>query len=87
MKVRLTPLSILVAVLISVSGYNLLYPEPSVTKIPNWTVLLFLAIIVFISDQLFRYYFKIMKRIWIVETCFTIFVAAIILLIQMTDKL
>lgn len=82
MKVRLTPLSILVAVLIAASGYNLLYPEPSVTKIPNWLVLLLLAIIVFISDQLFRYYFKVMKRIWIVETCFTIFVAAIILLIR-----
>lgn len=76
MKFRLTPLNLVCAVLLTVWGYDLM----NTAKIDFGWVLL--ALSCFIADLVFRRMLVQLKRIWIIELLFLIFVAVIILIIK-----
>lgn len=87
MKFRLTPLNIVTAL-----GLALLvasFFEPAATGrgqvnfggFYKW-LLLALVVVTFISDLIFRFALKSLKRIWIIEMVFIIATAILILILQ-----
>lgn len=82
MRIRLTPLNIVTAILIASVGYLLINRDDSGWRILGSIPLIVLAVLSFISDMLFRRFFPSLKRIWIIELGFIIFVGALIMLIQ-----
>lgn len=80
MNLRLTPLNIVVALLIVSAIY--LPTIPVVKRMPELgRIPLFIMIILcLITDQVFRKYIPKLKRIWLIEFLFLIFVAILILL-------
>ena len=83
MNLRLTPLNILVALLIVSAIYlptnPVLKGMPELGRIP----LFIMIILCLITDQLFRRYIPELKRIWLIEFLFLIFVAILIVLIKL----
>lgn len=82
MKVRFTPLNLVVSALLVSVAYLIIFKDESGFRILGTIPLLALVIVCFISDLLFRKYLKDLKRIWIVELVFIIFAATILILIQ-----
>ena len=82
MKIRLTPLNIVSSTLIVASAYLIIFPDESGWRLLGTIPLLGMAIIAFVADLIFRRSFVNLKRIWIVEALFLIFVAVLILIIQ-----
>ena len=83
MNLRLTPLNIVVALLIVSAIYLPTIPVlkgmPELGRIP----LFIMMILCMITDQLFRRYIAKLKRIWLIEFLFLIFVAILIVLITL----
>lgn len=83
MNLRLTPLNIVVALLIVSAIYLPTIPVlkgmPELGRIP----LFIMMILCMITDQLFRRYIAKLKRIWLIEFLFLIFVAILIVLIKL----
>lgn len=83
MNLRLTPLNIFVALLIVSAAYLPIFPVvkgmPELGRIP----LLIVIILCLITDQVFRRYIPKLKRIWLIEFLFLIFVAILILLMKL----
>ncbi|HYK77678.1 MAG TPA: hypothetical protein VEV16_11940 [Daejeonella sp.] len=73
---RLTPLSLVCAALLTVWGYNLIHAAKFGL---GWILL---ALSCFLADLVFRRTLVQLKRIWIIEFLFLIFVAVIILIIK-----
>lgn len=82
MNVRLTPLNILTALLLISIVYLLLFPDEHGWRYLGAIPLAVMLIISFISDLLFRRLINDLKRIWLFELLFLIFVAVLILLIR-----
>mgnify|MGYP006893290311 CR=1 FL=1 len=83
MNLRLTPLNIVVALLIVSAAYLPIFPVvigmPELGRIP----LLIVIILCLTTDQVFRRYITELKRIWLIEFLFLIFVALLMLLIKL----
>lgn len=82
MKLRLTPLNILSSILVVSIAYLLLFPDENGWRKLGSIPLIGLFLMSFISDMVFRALVKDLKRIWIIELVFIIFVAVLILIIQ-----
>ena len=88
MKFRFTPLNLFTAFLVAVAAYVFINGA-SIAGKPlehwggtiGWIFLLF-AFVVFVLDLMFRNYFPETKKIWIIETCFIVFVAILFLLVK-----
>ncbi len=81
MKTRLTPLNVVSAALLVALVYPLVNPDNS-EKLLSTVLLLILVIICAVADIVFRGFLRDLKRIWIVETIFVIFVAILLLIFR-----
>jgi hypothetical protein len=86
MKVRLTPLNIVSSILLVSLAYLLLFPGVGGWRDLGAVPLLILFILSFISDVIFRRLVQNIKRIWLFELLFLIFVVILILLIRTQFK-
>ncbi|HXH99066.1 MAG TPA: hypothetical protein VNI52_02270 [Sphingobacteriaceae bacterium] len=82
MKIRVTPLSILLAVLFTATAYYLLFPAKNNGSSSGGIFLFLFCVICFFTDMIFRYFIKDLKRIWIVEVCFIIFACVLTFVIK-----
>jgi len=82
MNLRLTPLNILSSVLLVSIGYLLIYPDENGWRYLGAIPLGILLIISLVSDLWFRRLIVDLKRIWLFEVLFLIFVVVLILLIR-----
>jgi len=82
MRVKLTPLNILLAALITAILYLIVFPDENGWRILGAASLFVLCAICFVTDIIFRYFLKDLKRIWIVEVCFIIFAVVLIVIIR-----
>jgi hypothetical protein len=82
MKVKITPLNILLAALLTTLGYLLLFPDENGWRFLGAVSLFILCAVCFIADMIFRFFLKDLKRIWIVEVCFIIFAVVLIVIIR-----
>lgn len=81
MKTRLTPLNVVSAALLVALLYPLVHAGSS-EKLLGTVLLLILVIICAVADIVFRGFLRDLKRIWIVETIFVIFVAILLLIFR-----
>ncbi len=84
MKLRLTPLNILSSVVLVSLAYLLLFPDENGWRYLGSIPLVVLLFISLISDLLFRRLIVDLKRIWLFELLFLIFVVVLIVLIRTT---
>lgn len=87
MKFRITPLNIIGAVALGLAAFNILSPKnnaPGHVDMSGFYLLILgcLVLVTFITDLIFRFTLKDLKRIWIVESIFLVFTAVMILIIQ-----
>jgi hypothetical protein len=82
LKLRLTPLNILTAVLVVSISYLLVDRDTEGWRVLGAIPLVLLAVLSFITDLIFRRFVKDIKRIWIIELVFIIFATILMLLIQ-----
>lgn len=82
MSVRLTPLNIVTSVLLVSIVYLLSFPDEHGWRFLGVIPLGIMLIISVISDLLFRRLIVDLKRIWLFELLFLIFVVIMILLIK-----
>ncbi len=80
MKVKLTPLNIVSSILIVGIAYFLLFPDKNGWRFLGAVSMFTIAGLTFVTDLLFRRTIKDLKRIWIIELAFIIFVAILILI-------
>lgn len=90
MKVKLTPLNIISAVCITTAAVLLFEkrPEPHAHTINLQPILigfsLLIAVIAFISDQIFRKFIPELKKIWIVECTVILFTVLLFVIIKVS---
>ncbi len=87
MKFRLTPLNIVTALGFAMLAFLIVQPTQTVKGQPNLTsfyllILGCLVLITFVTDMIFRFTLKDLKKIWVVELVFIILTAVLILLLQ-----
>ncbi|MGB4400491.1 MAG: hypothetical protein WBJ10_14055 [Daejeonella sp.] len=82
MNLRLTPLNIVSSVLLVSIVYLLLFPDEPGWRYLGAISLAAMLLVSFISDLLFRRLIVDLKRIWLFELLFLIFVVILILLIK-----
>ncbi|HEY0898618.1 MAG TPA: hypothetical protein VGD90_04750 [Sphingobacteriaceae bacterium] len=82
MKLRITPLNILAAALLTAIAYLLIFPDENGWRYLGSVSLALMLASTIITDLIFRFFFKDLKRIWIVELVFLIFAAVFIILLQ-----
>lgn len=82
MKLRLTPLNIVSSILIVGIAYMLLFPDENGWRFLGAVSMFVIAALTFVTDLLFRRFVKDLKRIWIIEAVFLIFVAVFMLLLR-----
>lgn len=82
MSIRLTPLNIVSSVLLVSVAHLIIFSDSEGWRRLGAIPLLVMAVISFIADVIFRRTLVNLKRIWIVESLFVIFVAVLILIIQ-----
>lgn len=82
MKLRFTPLNILAAALLTAIAYLLIFPDENGWRMLGSVSLALMLASTVITDLIFRFFFKELKRIWIVELVFLIFAAVFIILLQ-----
>jgi hypothetical protein len=82
MKFRITPLNILTSFLLVGSVYLIIFADKEGWRFLGTIPLLVIAVISFVTDLIFRRTLRNLKRIWIVEMLFVIFVVLIMLIIQ-----
>jgi uncharacterized PurR-regulated membrane protein YhhQ (DUF165 family) len=88
MKFRITPLNFATAFLLFIAVYiwingakiaGMQYQQLHLGGTLTWIFFLF-AFVVFVLDLMFRNFFPQTKKIWIIETCFIVFVVILFLL-------
>lgn len=84
MKLRLTPLNILSSVLLVSLVYLLIFPDENGWRYLGSIPLVLMLFVSLGSDLIFRRLIVDLKRIWLFELLFLIFVVILILLIQST---
>lgn len=82
MKLRLTPLNILSAALLTGIAYLFVFPDEYGWRYLGAISLGLMLASTVVTDLIFRFFFKDIKRIWIVELVFLIFAAILIILLQ-----
>ncbi|MHB1177512.1 MAG: hypothetical protein ACYCZO_04200 [Daejeonella sp.] len=82
MILRLTPLNIISSVLLISIAYLLIYPDENAWRQLGTIPLTIFFVLSFTSDLIFRRLIQDLKRIWLFELLFIIFVAALIMLIR-----
>ena len=82
MNLRLTPLNIVSSVLLVGIAWLLIFPDETGFRELGSIPLIVLLILSFISDQVFRRLIPELKRIWLIELLFLIFVAVLMVLIR-----
>ncbi len=82
MNLRLTPLNIVSSVLLVSAAYLLVFPDDNGWRRLGTIPLIVLFILSFISDLIFRRLIQNLKRIWLFELLFLIFVVILVLLIR-----
>lgn len=82
MKVRVTPLNILSAGLFTAIAYLLIFPDQNGWRVLGSVSLGLMLASTLITDVIFRFFFRDLKRIWIVELVFLIFAALFIIILQ-----
>lgn len=82
MKIRLTPLNVISSLLLVAVAWLFIFADDTGWRKLGAIPLIVLWFLSFISDIIFRRYLKGLRRIWIVELVFIIFVAVLILIIQ-----
>ena len=82
MKIRLTPLNIVCAVLLTAVIYLIVFADKEGWRLLGTIPLLVLAVVSFAADMVFRRAFVSLRRIWIVELVFIIFAVVLMLLIR-----
>lgn len=83
MKLRLTPLNIVSSLLLVNISYQLFFQDEIGFKELGSIPLIILLILSFITDQIFRRFIPQLKRIWLIELLFLIFVAVLMILIKL----
>jgi hypothetical protein len=81
MNLRLTPLNIVSSLLLVGTAYSLIYPSATDRAYPGILSLLIMFVLCIITDITFRRLIINIKRIWLFELLFIIFVSVSILLI------
>lgn len=82
MKLRLTPLNIVSSLLIVSMVYLLISPDENRIDRLGSISLIILLILSLITDQVFRRFISGLKRIWVIELLFLIFVTVLTILIK-----
>jgi len=82
MKLRLTPLNIVSSLLIVSMVYLLISPDENRFDRLGSISLIVLLILSLITDQVFRRFIAGLKRIWVIELLFLIFVTVLTILIK-----
>ncbi len=82
MKLRLTPLNLLSSTLLVSLVYLFLFPDDNGWRYLGSIPLFFLLLVTLIADLIFRRLIVDLKRIWLFELLFLIFVAVLIVLIK-----
>ena len=84
MNLRLTPLNIISSVILVSIAYLLIFPDENGWRQLGAIPLTVLLVLSFISDLVFRRLIQNLKRIWLFELLFLIFVVVLTLLINTT---
>ncbi|MDY0906768.1 hypothetical protein [Pedobacter sp. CFBP9032] len=87
MKLRITPLNIIGAIALGLAALNILSPKnnaPGHVDMSGFYLLILgcLILVTFVTDLIFRFTLKDLKRIWIIESLFIVFTTILILIIQ-----
>lgn len=82
MKIRITPLNILVSASLVAVIYLLLFKDAEGWRFLGTIPLITLALVCFITDVIFRNFLTDLKRIWIVEVVFIIFATVLLIAFQ-----
>ncbi len=87
MKPRITPLKIVSAIGLGLVTINLLLeknPAPRHINLDGFYLLILgcLILVTFITDMIFRFTLKDIKRIWVVELIFIVIAAVLMIIIQ-----
>ena len=83
MNLRLTPLNIVSSLLLVGTAYLLINPNLADRVYPGTISLLLMFVLCFVTDIVFRRLIREIKRIWLFELLFIIFVAVLMVLIRM----
>jgi hypothetical protein len=83
MKLRLTPLNIVTSLLIVSTIFLPLSQDGNLFRKIGGIPFIILVILSFITDQVFRRFIPELKRIWLIELLFLIFVAVLMILIKL----
>lgn len=82
MRLRLTPLNVLTSVLLVTLVYLLAFRDAEGWRVLGSISLIFLTVLSFVTDLIFRRFIPGLKRIWIIELLFIIFAAVMMVLVQ-----
>ncbi|KQR70527.1 hypothetical protein [Pedobacter sp. Leaf176] len=89
MKLRITPLNIIGAVGLGLAAFNILSPKDNAPRHIDMSgfyllILGCLILVTFITDLIFRFTLKDLKRIWIVESIFIVITIILTVIIRKT---
>jgi len=87
MKLRITPLNIIGAVGLGLAAFNILSPKDNTPRHIDMSgfyllILGCLILVTFITDLIFRFTLKDLKRIWIVESIFIVITIILTIIIR-----
>lgn len=87
MKLRITPLNIIGAAGLGLAAFNILSPKDSTPRHIDMSgfyllILGCLILVTFVTDLIFRFTLKDLKRIWIVESIFIVITVILMVIIQ-----
>ncbi|WP_026899104.1 hypothetical protein [Daejeonella oryzae] len=82
MNIRFTPLNVISALLLVGGIYFMFFDASAGFELYGIISLLFMVLICFVADLVFRRLLSDTKRIWLFELLFIIFVAALITIIR-----
>ena len=87
MKLRITPLNIIGAIGLGLAAFTILSPKDHAPRHVDFSgfyllILGCLILVTFITDLIFRFTLKDLKKIWIVESIFIVITVVLMLIIQ-----
>ena len=84
-RLKLTPLSLMIAVCVTYSAYLMLGLETQTRGIGNGAKIAYtlaLAIILFLTDLIFRRFIESKKWIWLIEGSFILIIVVLMIIFQ-----
>ena len=87
MKLRITPLNIIGAAGLGLAAFSIISPKGSTPRHVDMSgfyllILGCLILVTFVTDLIFRFTLKDLKRIWIVESIFIVITVILMVIIQ-----